>query len=100
MLSTEISEKKVGKEPVIITNSHAVMNFVDRYFADMKDKIDVYESAQTVFGRAAGKANALGLDKPVKTVNISKVKELGAEAEECGNALPRTARRQGVDTLC
>ena len=61
------------------------MNFVDRYFADMKDKIDVYESAQTVFGRAAGTDNAFGFDKTVKTVNISKVKELGAEAEEKGN---------------
>ena len=72
-------------EPVILTNSHAVMNFVDRYFEGMKDKIDVYQSAQTVFGKAAGADNALGFEKPVKTVNISKVKELGAEAKETGN---------------
>jgi iron only hydrogenase large subunit-like protein len=83
--AAEIIGKKVGKEPVILTNSHAVMNFVDRYFAGMKDKIEVYESAQTVFGKAAGEGNAFGFDKPVKTVNITKVKELGAEAEETGN---------------
>ena len=83
--AAEIIEKKAGNGPVILTNSHAVVNFVDRYFADMKDRIDVYESAQTIFGRAAGKDNALGFEKPVKTVNISKVKELGAEAEETGN---------------
>ena len=80
-----IIEKKIGKEPVILTSSHAVVNFVDRYFADMKDKIDVYESAQAVFGKAAGEGNAFGFEKPVKTVNISKVKELGAEAKETGD---------------
>ena len=80
-----IIEKKIGKEPVILTNSNAVMNFVDRYFADMKDKIDVYESAQTVFGRAAAERNVFAFGKPVKTVNITKVKEMGAEAKETGN---------------
>ena len=84
--AAEIIEKKIsGKEPVIITNSSAVVNFVDRYFTDMKDKIDAYESAQTIFGRAAGEGNAFGLGKPVKTVNITKVKEMGAEAKETGN---------------
>ena len=62
-------------------NSSGVKNFVDRYFADMKDKIDVYESAQAIFGKAAGADNALGFEKPVKTVNISKVKELGHQTE-------------------
>lgn len=80
-----IIEKKIGREPVILTSSHAVMNFVDRYFADMKDRIDVYESAQTVFGRVAGDSSVFGFDKPVKTVNITKVKEMGAEAKETGN---------------
>ena len=83
--AAEIIEKKIGKEPVILTNSNAVKNFVDRYFADMKDKIDVYESAQAIFGKAAGADNALGFEKLVKTVNISKVKELGAEAKETGD---------------
>lgn len=83
--AAEIIEKKIGKEPVVLTNSHSVMNFIDRYFAGMKDKVDVYESAQTVFGKAAGEKNAFSFDKPVKTLNISKVKELGAEAEETGN---------------
>ncbi len=83
--AAEIIARKVGKEPVIITSSHAVMNFVDRYFAGMKDRIDIYESAQTVFGRAAGEGNAFGFDKPVRTVNITKVKEMGAEAKETGN---------------
>ena len=83
--AAEIIEKKIGKNPVIITDSHAVVNFVDRYFPGMKDMIDVYESAQTVFGKAAGEGNAFGFDKPVKTVNITIVKEMGAEAKETGN---------------
>lgn len=83
--AVEIIEKKIGEEPVILTNSHAVMNFVERYFPDMKDRINVYESAQTVFGRVAGSDNAFGFDKPVKTVNITRVKEMGAEAKETGN---------------
>lgn len=80
-----IIEKKIGKEPVILTSSHAVMNFVDKYFADMKDKIDVYESAQTIFGRTVSEEVAFGFDKPVKTVNITNIKEMGAEAKETGN---------------
>ena len=83
--AAEIIEKKIGKEPVILTSSHAVINFVNKYFADMKDKIDIYESAQTIFGRLAGNNNAFGFDKTVKTVNITNVKEMGAEAEETGN---------------
>lgn len=83
--AAEIIEKKIGKTPVILTSSHAVMNFVEEYFPEMKEKIDFYESAQTVFGRTTGDVNVFGFDKPVKTVNITNVKEMGAEAEETGN---------------
>lgn len=83
--AADIIEAKVAKGPVIITNSKAVMNFVDLYFAEMKSAIDVYESAQTVFGKICGTDNAFGLKKKIKTVNITNVKELGAEAKETGN---------------
>ncbi len=81
--AAEIIEKKIGKEPVILTSSHAVMNFVDRYFAEMKDKIDCYDSAQTAFCKAS---EELAGEKPLKIVNITNVKEAGAEAKETGNA--------------
>ncbi len=83
--AARIIKKKIGTEPVILTDSKAVMNFVDRYFAYMKDKIDVYESAQSVFGRTAGTENAFGFKNPVKTVNIANAKAMGAEAKETGN---------------
>ena len=38
---------------MIITDSSAVMNFIDRYFPGMKDKIDCYDSAQTSFCKSA-----------------------------------------------
>lgn len=81
--AAEIIEKNIGKKPVIITNSSAVMNFVDRYFPGMTDSIDKYDSKQTVLSKISGE---LAGDKPLKTVNITNVKEAGAEGKETGNA--------------
>ncbi len=78
-----ILKEKIGRETVIITESRAVMNFVDRYFPDMKDRISRYESAQSVFSRLAME---LVSEKPLKTVNITNVKEAAAEGKETGNA--------------
>ncbi|MGN1389022.1 MAG: 2Fe-2S iron-sulfur cluster-binding protein, partial [Bulleidia sp.] len=83
--AVQIIEKRTGNDTIILTSSHAVMNFVDEYFAEMKNRISFYENSQTIFGRTAGRNNAFGFDKPVKTVNITNVKEMGAEAEETGN---------------
>ncbi len=80
--AADIIEKNAGKHPLIITNSRAVQNFVDRYFPEMKEKITVYDSAQEIFGKTA-RDNAG--ERPVKTVNITAVKEAGAEAAETGN---------------
>lgn len=77
-----IIEENIGKGPVMITNSRAVQNFVKRYFPDMKEQIAVYDTAQELFGSAA-RERAGG--RPVKTVNITAVKEAGAEAKETGN---------------
>lgn len=68
---------------MIITDSSAVMNFIDRYFPGMKDKIDCYDSAQTSFCKSAAE---LAGEKPLKLVNITNVKEAGAEGKETGNA--------------
>ena len=81
--AAEVIEKKAGKEPVIITDSNAVKNFVDRYFPKMKDKIDCYDSAQTSFCKNAAE---LAGEKPLKIVNITNIKEAGAEGKETGNA--------------
>ena len=83
MQAAELIEKKADKEPLIMTDSHAVMNFVDRYFPGIKDKISKYDSAQAVFGKMADELKA---EKPLKIVNITAVKERGAEAQETGNA--------------
>lgn len=77
-----IIDEYVGKRPVILTNSRAVLNFVERYFPEMKDQISVYESVQAIFGRSAReKENG----RPLKTIQITAVKEAGAEARETGN---------------
>ena len=83
--AAEILENMIGKTPLILTSSKAVKNFVDEYFPDMKDKISFYDSAQTIFGRTIRESGAFNFDKPVKTVNITNLKEMGAEAEETGN---------------
>lgn len=81
--AADVLERNIGKEPTIITDSHAVMNFVERYFAGMKDRIYKYDSAQAVF---SGLAKELAGDKTLKTVNITNVKEAGVEGKETGNA--------------
>lgn len=83
--AAEILENMIDKTPLILTSSNAVKNFVEEYFPDMKDQICFYDSAQTIFGRTIRESDAFGFDKPVKTVNITNVKEMGAEAEETGD---------------
>ena len=80
--AAEIIEKNVDAGPVILTNSPAVRNFVDRYFPQMKEAIHTYDSAQTVFSRIAPE---LAGDKPLRTVHVTAVKESGAEARETGS---------------
>ncbi|MBQ3371357.1 MAG: (2Fe-2S)-binding protein [Mogibacterium sp.] len=80
--AAEIIEKKLGKEPVIITDSSAVMNFVDRYFPEIKGQISRYDSKQDVFCKLAEEFKG---DKILKKVNVTNVKEAGAEARETGN---------------
>ena len=80
--AAEVINKKLGKEPVIITDSSAVMNFVDRYFPKMKGQISKYDSKQDVFGKLAEEFKG---EKRLKTVNVTNVKEAGAEAKETGN---------------
>lgn len=81
--AAEIIEKNIGSGTVMITSSSAVNNFVERFFPEMKKSIHAYDSPQKVFHELAGD---LGCDKPVKTVNITDVREFGAEAEETGDA--------------
>lgn len=77
-----IIDKYVGKQPVILTNSRAVLNFVERYFPEMKKHISVYDSVQAIFGKTAREEAG---EKTIKTVQITSVKEVGAEAKETGN---------------
>ena len=80
--AAEIIEKNVDAGPVILTNSPAVMNFVDRYFPKMKAQIRTYDSAQAAFSKIAPE---LAGEKPLKTVDVTAVKEAGAEAKETDN---------------
>lgn len=80
--AAKLIEENLDKGPVIITNSNAVRHFIDRYFAERKADVLTYDSAQTIF---AALAEEMRDKKPVKTVNITKVKEAGAEAEDTSN---------------
>lgn len=77
-----IIEKNTAGQPLLLTNSHAVINFVDKYFPQMKEKITRYDSAQTAFAKIA---EAYKGENPLYTVNITNVKEAGTEAHETGN---------------
>ena len=87
----EIINKNIGKKPVIITDSNAVMNFVDRYFANMKGMTDRYDSAEGVFAKTAGD---LAGDKPLKTVNIRKRSPVGASRAAVPHGDPKAAAGQ------
>lgn len=80
--AAEIIQSSASDKTVILTNSTAVMHFVDRYFPLMKEKINMYNSAQTIFGKIA---KEMGTQNALKTVNITCVNEAGAEAEETHN---------------
>ena len=80
--AAEIIEKDIGAGPLILTNSPAVMNFVNQYFPKMLKQVYTYDSAQAAFSKAAAE---LAAEKPLKTVNITAVKEAGAEAKETGS---------------
>lgn len=80
--AAEIIQSNVGDEPVILTNSTAVVHFIDKYFPLMKEKIRTYDSAQTIFGEIA---KEMKVQNTLKTVNITSVNEAGAEAEETHN---------------
>ena len=70
------------RQPVIVTSSPAVINFVGKYFPQLRDRIDIYENAQQIFGRSVREREA---DEPWKTVNITNARELAAEAAETGD---------------
>lgn len=82
MQAVEIIEKNAADGPVLLTNSFAVMNFVDKYFPQMKETIHRYDSVQTAFAKLA---EAYKGEAPLYTVNITNVKEAGTEAHETGN---------------
>lgn len=67
---------------LILTDSRAVVNFVDRYFPEMRDQVKTYESAQSIFGRMVKEARG---DRPLVSINVTAVKESGAEARETHN---------------
>jgi len=75
-------------EPVILTNSFAAQNFIDRYFSDLKEQVVAYPSAQQAFGRYIKEKFAIAheLDAAkLRTVVISNDNENGAEAHETGS---------------
>lgn len=73
---------EAAEGPVMITESKAVLNFTEQFFPEMKSEVKAYESAQTVFGKSAGK---LVGDKPIRTLNVTAVKAAAAEAVELGD---------------
>ena len=80
--AAKLIDENIGKGTVILTNSNSVKNFIDQFFADMKDKVLTYDSTQTVFAQLA---KELADKKPVTTVHINSIKEFGAEAKERSN---------------
>jgi iron only hydrogenase large subunit-like protein len=93
--------------PVIISNSHAVKNFVDLYFADISNQVKYYKSVQECFATIAKEvADQLGYDvNKMKTVVFTANNENGAEVKEKdtvdfslnASEIYRTFKRTGVD---
>lgn len=103
--AAKIIEDNIENGTVFITNSNAVLNFVDRFFPNLKEMIHVYESIQSIFGRIAegmmddnrqietgyqddymDEAKNKIHTRPYKKVQITSEKEAGAEAAASGNA--------------
>lgn len=75
-----------ANEPLIISNSFAVRNFVKSKFADLADKVTYYPSVQESFASIAKDlADKLGYDTAkLKTVVFTANNENGAQAKEIG----------------
>lgn len=93
--------------PIMISNSHAVKNFVDLNFSDIADKVHYYKSVQESFASIAKElAGQLGYDiSTLKTIVFTANNENGAEAKEKetvdfsmnAREIYRTFKRTGVD---
>lgn len=93
--------------PVLISNSHAVKNFVDSYFPELADNIRYYKSVQESFASIALElAGKLDYDPAaLKTIVFTANNENGAEAKEKGTVdfsmnareIYRTFKRTGID---
>lgn len=71
--------------PVILSNSFAVKQFVNQYYAELSDKIRYFSSTQEKFGKMAQEelADTFGWGSSnIKTVVFSDNNENGAEAAE------------------
>ncbi len=72
---------------MIVTNSYAVKNFVDRYFPDMKESMISLDSPQKIFGDTVKNqfAKEKDLDPAlIRTINVTVSNEECAEAAETG----------------
>ncbi|MBQ6622011.1 MAG: (2Fe-2S)-binding protein [Mogibacterium sp.] len=92
--------------PVILSNSHAVKNFVESNFSDLADQVRYYPSVQASFASIAEElARKTGCADRCQTIVFTANNENGAEAKETGvvdfsmNAreIYRTFLRTGVD---
>ena len=66
-------------KPVAITDSFAVQNFIKAFFPELEETVQVYPSAQKVFGELVKERYA---GQKVKTVYLTDVREFGAESQE------------------
>lgn len=79
----KIIEEAAGT--VLLTQSPAVRNFIERFYPDMKDQVTVVDSVQKTFGDYVKNvfAKEQGLDPTqIKTINITSSNEACAEAVE------------------
>ena len=93
--------------PIVISNSHAVRNFVDSNFSDIADCVHYYKSVQESFASIAKSiARKLGYDRNTwKTIVFTANNENGSEAKERetvdfsmnAREIYRTFKRTGVD---
>ena len=65
------------EKPVAITDSFAVQNFIKAFFPELEETVQVYPSAQKVFGELVKERYA---GQKVKTVYLTDVREFGGES--------------------
>lgn len=81
----KIIDEKIGKKPLILTNSFAAKNYLNQFYKELEESFAFYDSSQEIFNNYIKETYVKDLDiefKQVKTLHLIENNENISEAKE------------------